>query len=130
MSYRLARLGKELMKILNTAIVNKINDQRLHWVTIIEVELTPDLQYAKVYFSKLSDEADSKQCARLLTRASGFFKKEIGAAHIMRRIPELIFIYDDTSNRARNIESLLKNISADQSKEDSAAEDEDQNRDL
>ena len=113
MSYRIPRLEKEILRILNNALVNKINDQRLQWVTITDVELTPDLQFAKIYFSKLSDEEESTQYAQLLTKASGFLKKEIADAHILRRMPELRFIYDDTGTRARNIESLIDTLSED-----------------
>lgn len=111
MSYRIPRLEKEILRILNNALVNKINDQRLQWVTITDVELTPDLQLAKIYFSKLSDEEESGQYAQLLTKASGFLKREIAGTHILRRMPELRFIYDDTENRARNIESLIDTLS-------------------
>ncbi len=110
MSYRLARLEKEILRILNNALVNKIKDQRLQWVTITEVELTTDLQYVKAYFSMLNGEIDSGLCAQILTKATGFMKKEIADAHIMRRIPEIRFIYDDTGDRARRVESLLKDV--------------------
>ncbi len=118
MSYRIARLEKEILRILNNALVNKINDQRLQWVTITEVELSPDLQYAKVYFSKLDDEEDSTVSAQLLTKASGFLKREIADAHILRRIPEIRFIYDDTGIRARDIESLIDTLSSEDKKQD------------
>ncbi len=115
MTYRIARLQKELMRILNNAIVNKINDQRLQWVTITDVELTPDLQFARIYFSKLNEDIDSGLCAQLLTKASGLFKKEIADAHLLRRIPEIRFIYDDTAEKARGIEQVFKDLSDDSS---------------
>jgi len=52
-----------------------------------------------------------------LTKASGFFKKEIAEAHLLRRIPEIRFIYDDTGKKASNLESLLKKISEDEKTE-------------
>ncbi len=99
------------MRIFNNAIVNKINDQRLQWVTISDVELTPDMQFARIYFSNLNEDIDSGLCTQLLTKASGFFKKEIADAHLMRRIPEIRFIYDDTVEKARGIEEVFKNLS-------------------
>jgi ribosome-binding factor A len=117
MSYRIERLQKEILRILNNALVNKINDPRLQWVTITDVELTPDLQFAKIYFSKMNEEIDSGLCTQLLTKASGFFKKEIAAAHLLRRIPEIRFLYDDTGKKARNLENILKKISDDEKTE-------------
>ncbi len=117
MSFRIERLQKELLRILNNALVNKINDPRLQWITITDVELTSDLQLAKIYFSSMDDEIDSGLCTQLLTKASGFFKKEIAEAHLLRRIPEIRFIYDDTGKKASNLESLLKKISEDEKTE-------------
>ena len=62
MSFRIERLQKELLRILNNALVNKINDPRLQWITITDVELTSDLQLAKIYFSSMDDEIDSGLC--------------------------------------------------------------------
>ena len=117
MSYRIARLEKEILRIFNNALVNKINDQRLQWVTITDVELTPDLQHAKIYFSTLDDEEDKTKYINILTKASGFLKKEIADAHLLRRIPEIRFFFDDTESRARNIESLLEKLSDEDKKE-------------
>jgi ribosome-binding factor A len=107
-SIRITRMEKELLRIINNVLVYKMNDERLQWVTITEVQLTPDLQYAKVFFSTLNDEIEPNECIQTLTKASGFIKKEIANAHILRRMPEIRFVYDDTGKRVRNLEEVLK----------------------
>ncbi|MCB5231320.1 MAG: 30S ribosome-binding factor RbfA [Candidatus Cloacimonas sp.] len=111
MKYRQDRLNKELMRILNNALLYKINDERLSWITISDVSISPDLQIAKVFFTQLSDEADPKESIGLLSKASGFLKNEIAETQVMRRIPELVFVFDDTEKKARSIENILDNLS-------------------
>lgn len=108
--YRIERLEKELMRIANNVLTSKTNDPRLGLVTITEVKVTPDMQFAKFYFSVLEDNIDVEKWTVILTRASGVFKKEIAAAKLMRRIPEIRFVYDDTGDRAREVESVLDKI--------------------
>lgn len=110
MKYRMDRMNKEVLRILNNALLHKINDERLSWITISDVSITPDLQIAKIYFSKLNDEVDPQVTIDLLTKASGFFKNEIAETQLMRRIPELTFVYDNTEENARNIEDILNKL--------------------
>ncbi len=108
--YRIERLEKELMRIANNALTSKSNDPRLNLVTITEVNVSPDMQSAKFYFSVLEDDLDVDQWIVILTKASGFFKKEIAAAKIMRRIPDIRFAFDDTGERVREVEAVLDKI--------------------
>lgn len=108
--YRLERMEKELLRIANNTLKYKMSDSRLQLVTITEVQISPDMQFAKLYFSVLEEEADINQWTVILIKASGVFKKEIAAAKIMRRIPELRFIYDDTGDRVREVESVFEKI--------------------
>jgi len=113
-SVRIMRLQKEISKIINVALQQKMRDQRLQWVTITEVRLTKDLHYAKVFFSHLNNTRKSHDEIReLLTKASGFIKKEIAGAKIMRTIPEISFFYDETEEKAARVDSLLASIKDD-----------------
>ncbi len=110
-SIRIQRLQSELKKLFNITINETIRDERLSWVTVTEVAMSKDLHYARVSFSTMEDdEKTNARVCRLLTSASGVFKKAIGSAHIMRTIPELTFVYDQTGARARKVEELLDRI--------------------
>jgi ribosome-binding factor A len=112
-NYRIPRLQEELKKIFNITLTQKLNDPSLDWVTITDVVLSKDLRYAKLYFSHYNNPASHEEILERLTISSGFFKKQIAGAQIMRTIPELSFFYDDTEDRAQRVEALLASVKDD-----------------
>lgn len=116
-SIRLQRLQKELFRLFNASVLGKLKDSRLDWVTITAVEVSPDLKYAKIYFSYLENGMTNKEMTALLTKASGVFKKEIAEAKIMRTIPEISFFYDATEEKARKLDEIFQKIEAEKVEE-------------
>lgn len=117
-NYRIPRLQEELKKIFNITISQKLGDPCLAWVNITDVIISKDLRYAKIYFSHYNNPASHQEIREHLIKTSGFFKKQIAGAHIMRTIPELSFFYDDTEDRAAKVEALLAGIKDDYEDED------------
>lgn len=110
-SIRIQRLQKELIKLLNTSLKFKIRDKRLSFVTFTEISVTTDMMYAKIYFSYMNDdEFKVKEMQELLTKSSGFFKKEIANSHLMRTIPELKFLYDSSERYSRKLDDIFEKI--------------------
>ncbi|MCK4956310.1 MAG: 30S ribosome-binding factor RbfA [Candidatus Cloacimonetes bacterium] len=114
---RIQRLEKELTKLISNTILYKLRDKNIQSVTITSVKLTNDMSLARVYFTHLGVESDKKVITSL-TRSSGFIKKQIADAKLMRRIPELIFAYDEIADNARQIEDILNKIRAEKDTED------------
>lgn len=112
-SFRIPRLEGELKKIFNLALTQKINDPNLAWVNITAVSISKDLRYAKLYFSHYNNPLDHEVIKQQLIKTSGFFKKLIAGANIMRTIPELSFYYDETEDRAEKIDLLLASVKDD-----------------
>jgi ribosome-binding factor A len=117
-SFRLERLQNEIKKILNSALSTKLNDHRLEWVIITAVVISKDLNYAKVYFSHYNNPLGHQQIKELLIIASGFFKKQIAGAKLMRTIPEITYFYDETEERAAKVDALLASVKDDFEDED------------
>lgn len=117
-NYRIPRLQEELKKIFNITISQKLGDPDLAWVNITDVIISKDLRYAKIYFSHYNNPASHQEIREHLIKTSGFFKKQIAGAHIMRTIPELSFFYDDTEDRAAKVEALLAGIKDDYEDDD------------
>lgn len=107
---RLQRLEKELIRLISVTLNSKIRDPRLQWVTITGITLSKDLHYAKIYISHYNNKASHKKILELLTKASGFIKKEIAGAKLMRTIPEISFLYDDTEDKAAHMDKLLASL--------------------
>lgn len=117
-NYRIPRLQEELKKIFNITLSQRLGDPGLAWVNITDVIISKDLRYAKIYFSHYNNPASHQEIREHLIKTSGFFKKQIAGAHIMRTIPELSFFYDDTEDRAAKVEALLAGIKDDYEDDD------------
>lgn len=109
-SHRIPRLQEELKKLFNLSIQQKLRDPALQWVNITEVLLSKDLRHAKLYFTHYNNPASHEAIREQLTKSSGFFKKQIAGARMMRTIPELTFFYDETEDRAEKVEALLASV--------------------
>ena len=103
---RSERLASQIQRELASLIQNNVKDPRMAAPSILEVIVTKDLSQAKVYFSVLNEE-DSHQTQEALDRASGYLQREIGKVLKARLTPRLVFIYDDTNIRGRNMSDLI-----------------------
>jgi ribosome-binding factor A len=105
---RVARLNEQLKRELTALIQFEVRDPRIGMTTITDVEVSPDLYHAKVYFTLLGDEEERLRAAEGLRAASGFLRTEIGRRMHIRRAPELHFTFDNTLDHAMHIERLLR----------------------
>ena len=106
--YRKARINDETVKALST-IVREVKDPRVSgaFVSITGAEVTPDLKFAKVYFSSMSED---KEVKRGLESASGFIRKRLAETLNLRITPEIKFIEDTSMEYGANISRLLHQI--------------------
>ena len=100
------RLSSQIHRELASLIHNSVKDPRMSSASVLEVLVTKDLSQAKVYFSVLDQEA-AEETLQALQRASGFLQREIGRVLKSRLTPKLVFIYDDTDIRGRNMSELI-----------------------
>lgn len=110
MSHRVNRVGEQMKKELSEIISRKIKDPRIGFVTVTDVEVTGDLQQAKVYITVLGDEQQREETLKGLAKAKGFIRTEIGSRIRLRKTPELIFEFDESIDYGNRIESLLDQI--------------------
>lgn len=103
---RSERLASQIQRELATLIQSGLKDPRLSMASILEVQVSKDLAYARAYFSVL-DPADAADCLAALNGASGYLQREIGKALKSRVTPKLSFIYDDTDIRGRELSDLI-----------------------
>ncbi len=97
---------------ISDLLARGVKDPGIGFVTITHVAVSSDLQYAKVYYTSLGDEAARRQSARALGRALPFLRHQIGRRLHLRRIPELTFVFDESIERQDRIERLLQEIHA------------------
>ncbi len=114
MSHRANRVGEQMKKELSDIIGRKIKDPRIGFVTVTDVQVTGDLQQAKVFISVLGDEEQKENTLKGLAKAKGFIRTEIGHRIRLRKTPEIIFEFDESIDYGNRIETLLHRIHEDE----------------
>jgi ribosome-binding factor A len=107
---RQRRVAELLHQEISLLIHQRVHDPRLGFVTVTDVEVSPDLRIAHVYVSVLGSDDDVKQSLASLRHAAGFFRHELGASLTLRYIPELDFRVDDSLERGFRIDRLLDSL--------------------
>jgi ribosome-binding factor A len=114
MSHRANRVGEQMKKELSDIIGRKIKDPRIGFVTVTDVEVTGDLQQAKVFISVLGDEEQRENTLKGLAKAKGFIRSEIGNRIRLRKTPEIIFEWDESIDYGHRIDTLLNQLHTDE----------------
>ncbi len=110
MSIRPNRVGEQMKKELGDIIGRKIKDPRIGFVTVTDVQVTGDLQQAKVYISVLGDDEQRENTLKGLAKAKGFIRSEIGKRIRLRKTPEIQFEFDESIDYGNRIETLLQDL--------------------
>ncbi len=110
MSIKQDRVAGRIRTILSELLLREVADPRLHGITITEVEVDPELQYAKVYVNALGDETRQDEVMAGLERARGFLRREVGSRVRLRKTPELVFRWDERLEQVERINRLLSEI--------------------
>lgn len=107
--YRRDRINVEMVREL-AAILREIKDPRVtdNFVSITAADVTPDLKFAKIYFSAMT--GDKREIRRGLMSASGFIRKRLAETLNLRQTPELAFVADDSIEYGAHINELLNKI--------------------
>ncbi|RLL45356.1 30S ribosome-binding factor RbfA [Oceanobacillus piezotolerans] len=107
---RANRVAEQMKKELGEILTRKIKDPRVGFVTVTDVDVTGDLQQAKVYISVLGDEKQKQDTLLGLAKAKGFIRSEIGKRIRLRKTPELTFEFDEAFAYGNRIESLIRDL--------------------
>lgn len=115
---RTRRVAEQIQRELAMLIQREIKDPRLGMVTVSGVDVTKDLSIAKVYVSVLNETQDIEQSLEVLNHAAGFLRHALGQNLVLRAVPHLQFLYDDTIARGNALSSLINDaVSSDQDKQ-------------
>ncbi len=107
-SNRIGRINEEIQREMSS-LLRTVKDPRLQGglVTITHVDTTNDLRYARIYISAL-DKSQEKEMMKGLKSASGYLRRELGAALRLRYTPELQFLADDSIQQGAHILEMLR----------------------
>ena len=109
MTRRTRQVGELLKEELTDIIRKEVKDPRIGFMSITEVDVTPDLRQARVYVSVLSEE-ERQGTMDALTSASSFIRHHLKPRLRMRQIPYLEFRGDRSMEYAQHITETLRAI--------------------
>ncbi|MEV3836125.1 30S ribosome-binding factor RbfA [Aeromonas allosaccharophila] len=109
---RTRRVGQQIQREIALILQREVKDPRIGMVTVSDVEVSRDLNYAKIYVTFLQLENDAeriKEGLLGLTEAAGYIRSLLGSAMRLRVVPELRFYYDQTLVEGMRLSNLVTN---------------------
>ena len=110
MTLKQERMADRIREILSSLLLLEVTDPALHDVTVTEVVLDQELEYADVYVNALGNEERQNEVMAGLKRANGFLRRELGKRIKLRRTPILHFHWDITLSRGEAIERAIDRL--------------------
>lgn len=104
MSHRPQQIGKEIMRNLSQILHHELPIEHYGLITITDVVVDTGLETAKIFFTVLNAKANPED--RLNQRAP-HFAKELQKKIRIRKLPKLLFRYDDSADRYNRVEELI-----------------------
>ena len=110
MTQRTDRIDQLLREEIGSILSKDVQDPRIGFVTVTEVDTAPDLSTARVWVSVIGQPAERSVALRALEHAMPFVRRELGSRLRLRRIPELHVRADDTAQRGTRVLQLLAEL--------------------
>jgi ribosome-binding factor A len=104
------RVADQLRSELALMLSRDVHDPGVGFVTLTRVQVSPDLQQARVMYTALGDDKSRANTARALQRVGPFLRRQLGARLRLKRAPELKFVYDESVAGQDRIEQILHEL--------------------
>lgn len=114
MSRRQLKAAEAIREVIATSILTDLRDPRVRDVTVISVDVSPDMREAKVYVSVMAEESQKQLAIRGLQNSAGFLQSKIATRLDMRYTPRLAFELDRGQENALAVTQILARIRAEQ----------------
>ena len=109
--YRPNRVADQIRQELSELLTRgEVHDPGIGFITLTRVQMSPDLQMARVFYTTLGDAKARQETARALDRATPFFRRQIGGRLRLRRVPEFEFRFDESVAQQDRIEQILRDL--------------------
>ncbi len=128
---RARRVAQQMQREVAMILQREIKDPRIGMVTVSDVDVSGDLQHARIYVTFLNNDAESIETGlKGLSEASGYIRLLLGKAMQLRVVPELRFAYDKTLVEGMRISNLVTNtVRDDQRRRGDSPEQSEEDRD-
>jgi ribosome-binding factor A len=113
-SRRLLKAAEAIREVVATSILTDLRDPRIRDVTVISVEVAPDMREAKVAVSVMGTDAQQQLSLRGLQNAAGFLQSRIADRIETRYTPKLRFVLDQGTKNVVAVSEILERIRREQ----------------
>lgn len=109
--YKADRMSEDIKREI-ASIVRELKDPRVagKMLTVVHVDVTHDLLYAKVYVSALEGIETAKTAVKGLESATGLIRREVTSRLHLRVAPEIKFFADDSVERGMEIFKKIEKV--------------------
>jgi ribosome-binding factor A len=109
---RQQRVAELLFEELSIMLAGELNDPRISLAEVIRVDISKDLRNAKVFVHHADEAISRRDLLKGLEHATPWLRGQLAVRCGLRVVPELLFIYDDSPERAARVDELLRKIAA------------------
>jgi len=117
-SRRLLKAGAAIREVVSMAIIRELRDPRVKNVTVIGVEVAPDMREAKILVSIMGSESQQATSLRGLKNSAGFLQSKIAERIETRYTPKLTFVADEGVKKSLAVAQILEQLALEKSKRD------------
>src|SRR5205814_7008030 len=110
MSRRLLKAAEAIRGVVSMAILTELRDPRVKNVTVVGVEVLPDMKSAKVFVSIMGSEKEQQLGLSGLQNAAGFLQKKIAERIVSRYTPRLTFVLDKGVKKSLEVSRILREV--------------------
>jgi len=110
-STRVPKIEDFLKKEISQIISSQVKDPRYKFLNIVDVKCSSDLGVAKVFYTIINGDISNSPDKRSLEKFSSMVRSKLSKFMQIRRVPKLIFKYDESLERYNNIDALLNSLS-------------------
>jgi ribosome-binding factor A len=104
---RTARVNEVVREVLADEI-ERLSDPRLGFVTLTDVEVSPDLRNAKVFYSVLGPSEQHEETHKALVSAGGHLRASLGRQVRLKYLPYLDFREDPAIAQGQRVEEIIR----------------------
>ena len=120
MSRRTDRIGEQVRAEVARILREEVTDPRIGLVTLIRVDVAPDLSNARIFWSTVGDRDEIE---RGLSSAAGFVRGRLARVLPLRKVPELRFLWDPSLELGDRTLAALRNLSPENAQEGEETDD-------
>ena len=110
MSTKNEKIAGLIQKNVSEIIQFNLKDPKIGFITITDAQVTNDLSYAKIFVSFLGQNARKEEGMKALERSKGYIRSELSKRLSTRKVPELIFVLDDSLEKGNRIDRIIYEI--------------------